>query len=459
MKKIRFFIALFLAKLAIIALKITKHKGTNYPGKLALKISPDFLKYISKPEIIIGVTGTNGKTTVNNLVTDLLEKDNIKVLHNKYGSNTNTGISTSLIYGVNIFNKCKYKYASFEIDERSAIRIYPYMTPTYLIITNLTRDSIMRNGHPEFISGILTKYIPKETKLILNGDDLITSNVSPNNYRKYYSIDKLDSDVTECINLINDMQICPKCNYKLKYNYLRYHHIGNAYCPNCGFKSPTPDYKGCNVDLNNMSFDVEEKNELFKYRLLNDSVFNIYNVLCVISLFRELGYEKEKIQNLLTQINIVKSRYNETLINGVKVIMLLSKDRNALGTSRSLDYACNKPGNKKFILMMNNLDDEKKWSENICWFYDCDFEFLNKDNIKKIVVTGPRFKDYKLRLLLAGVKEDNILGTRDEIDAPKLLDYNEGDVIYLLYGTDSIDLANKVKDKIVETIKEEQHEN
>ena len=208
-----------------------------------------------------------------------------------------------------------------------------------------------------------------------------------------------------------------------------------------------------------MTFDVEENNELFKYRLLNDSVFNIYNVLCVISLLRELGYEKQRIQELLTQINIVKSRYNETVINGVKVIMLLSKDRNALGTSRSLDYACNKPGNKKFILMMNNLDDEKKWSENICWFYDCDFEFLNKDDIKKIVVTGPRFKDYKLRLLLAGVSEEDILGTRDEIDAPKLLNYEKGDVIYLLYGTDSIDLANKVKDKIVEIIKEEQHEN
>ena len=226
MKKIKFIIALYLAKISIIMLKLTKHKGTNYPGRLALKISKDFLKYIKKPEIIIGVTGTNGKTTVNNLVTDLLEKDNVKVLHNKYGSNTNTGIATSLINGVNIFNKCKYKYASFEIDERSAIRIYPYMTPTYLIITNLTRDSIMRNGHPEFISSILTKYIPKETKLILNGDDLISSNVSPNNYRKYYSIDKLDTDVYECINLINDMQICPKCNYKLKYNYLRYHHIG-----------------------------------------------------------------------------------------------------------------------------------------------------------------------------------------------------------------------------------------
>ena len=459
MKKLRFFLALYMSKLEILMLKITKYKGTNFPGRLAFKICPYFLKYISKPEIIIGVTGTNGKTTVNNLINDILSKDNINVLNNNYGSNTKTGIASSLIYGVNIFNKSKYEYACFEIDERSAVRVFPYLTPNYLIITNLTRDSIMRNAHPEFISNILSKYIPKETKLILNADDLISSNVSKDNYRVYFSLDKLDTDTLECINLINDMQICPKCNYKLKYNYLKYHHIGNAYCPNCGFKSPIPNYKGTNVDIKNMTFDVVENNSKYTYKLLNDSVFNIYNVLCVISLLRELGYNKERINDLLNKTNIVKSRYNETIINGVKVIMLLSKDRNALGSSRTFDYASSKEGNKKFILMMNNLDDEKKWSENICWLYDCDFEFLNKKDIENIVVTGPRFKDYKLRLLLAGVNEDKILGTRYEIDAPKLLKYNKDDTIYLLYGTDSIILANKVKDKIIDIIKEDNNEN
>ena len=50
MKKLRFFLALYMSKLAILMLKITKHKGTNFPGKLALKICPMFLKYVSKPK-------------------------------------------------------------------------------------------------------------------------------------------------------------------------------------------------------------------------------------------------------------------------------------------------------------------------------------------------------------------------------------------------------------------------
>ena len=452
--KIRFFIALWISKLSIIALKITHHNGTNFPGRLALKICPKFLVYISKPKTIIGVTGTNGKTTVTNLIADTLNYDKRSVLDNKLGSNTDTGIATALVNGVNLFNKEKYEIAVFEIDERSAVRIYPHLIPTYLLITNLTRDSIMRNGHPEFISNVLTKNIPKETTLILNAEDLISDMVSPNNKRIYYGIDKMDSDVTECINLINDMQICPKCNYKLKYKYLRYHHIGNAYCPNCGFKSPKADYQGKDIDYKKMTINIVDKDGTNKYRILNDSVFNIYNVVCTVALLRDMGYSPKDVNNMLEHIEIVKSRYNVTEVKGVKVIMLLSKDRNALGSSRAFDYASNCPGNKKFILMMNNEFDERHWSENICWLYDCDFEFLNKPDIEKIVVTGPRFKDYKLRLLMAGVKEENILDTHLEMDSPDLLEYNKGDVIYLLYGTDNIDLATKVRDKIVTLIKE-----
>ena len=452
--KIRFFIALWISKLSIIALKITHHNGTNFPGRLALKICPKFLVYLSKPKTIIGVTGTNGKTTVTNLIADTLNYDKRSVLDNKLGSNTDTGIATALVNGVNLFNKEKYEIAVFEIDERSAVRIYPHLIPTYLLITNLTRDSIMRNGHPEFISNVLTKNIPKETTLILNAEDLISDMVSPNNKRIYYGIDKMDSDVTECINLINDMQICPKCNYKLKYKYLRYHHIGNAYCPNCGFKSPKADYQGKDIDYKKMTINIVYKDGTNKYRILNDSVFNIYNVVCTVALLRDMGYTPKDVNNMLEHIEIVKSRYNVTEVKGVKVIMLLSKDRNALGSSRAFDYATHTPGNKKFILMMNNMSDEKVWSENVCWLYDCDFEFLNKPDIEKIVVTGPRFKDYKLRLLLAGIKEENVLDTHLELDSPDLLEYNKGDVIYLLYGTDNIDLATKVRDKIVKIIKE-----
>ena len=67
MNKIRFFIALYISKIAVIALKLFGYKGTDFPGYIAFKICPDFLRYIKKPDMLIGITGTNGKNISNKL--------------------------------------------------------------------------------------------------------------------------------------------------------------------------------------------------------------------------------------------------------------------------------------------------------------------------------------------------------------------------------------------------------
>ncbi len=454
MSKVRFFIALWAAKLSVIALKITRHNGTNFPGVVALKLCPDFLKIVKKPKKIIGVTGTNGKTTICNLAIDMFRTRGKSVLNNSLGSNINTGIASAFALGVGIFGKPKYDTALLEIDERSAPLIFPNIKPDVLLINNLTRDSIMRNGHPEYIGRILTEEMQEKTKLILNGDDLIASSIAPSNERKYFGIESLDTDVEECINLVNDLRICPKCSSILKYKHLRYHHIGKAYCENCGFESPKCDYEGKNVDLENMTVDIAESDGVYSYRLLNDSVFNIYNVVAIVALFRELGYTHEEIEDMLEKIEIVKSRFDVKEVGEHRIIKQMAKDKNSLGNSRAFDYIAGRPGDKELVLMMNSLGDSKHWSENICWLYDADFEFLNRDNIKNIVVTGPRAKDYYLRLKLAGIEDDRISFVEREIDSYKALKFYEKSDIYILYGTDSITLCNNVANNIEKAILE-----
>ena len=186
-KTFKFYIALWGAKVGTALLKLLRRNATFFPGKFALAVCPDFMGMVDKPKTIIGVTGTNGKTTVCNMIEDVLKDNGYDFIDNKYGSNINAGIATTLIGGVNFFGKSKKDLAVLEIDERSAPKVYPYVTPTFLVCTNLFRDSLMRNAHTEFISEILTKYIPKDTKLILNGDDLITSNIALENERLYYN--------------------------------------------------------------------------------------------------------------------------------------------------------------------------------------------------------------------------------------------------------------------------------
>ena len=448
MGKIRYYFALWAAKLSIIALKITKHNGTNFPGVLALRICPDFLKYIGKPQKIIAVTGTNGKTTVSNMLLDMLTMDGKRVMNNKMGSNINSGIPSSLIYGASLGGRCRYELALFEVDERSALRIYPYLKPDYMLITNLSRDSIMRNAHPEYIRDILTKYIPKKTKLILNADDLICCGIAPENPRVYFGIEKMDTDVTDCVNLINDLQICPQCHRRLEYEYRRYNHIGKAYCPHCGFKAPAYDYAGCDVDLAGMKIDVKDATGVGHYRLLNESIFNIYNVVSAVAVLREIGYSHAQIEAFFAKLNIVGSRYDAETIGSRTLYRLLAKEKNAFATTRVFDYIGGLDGDKEIILMNSCQGDMKHWSENTCWLYDCDFEFLNQDNIKNIVLCGPRRFDHKLRLLLAGVPEEKLSFAERETDAPDKLRLFANDQIYVLYGTDSIALGKKVADQV-----------
>ena len=105
MGKLRFLLALWLGKLSIPALKITRHNGTDFPGSLAVKVCPDFLKYVGKPPVMVAVTGTNGKTTVSNMLVDILEAEGHHVLSNRAGSNITSGVSTAFIRNCDLLGR------------------------------------------------------------------------------------------------------------------------------------------------------------------------------------------------------------------------------------------------------------------------------------------------------------------------------------------------------------------
>ncbi|MBR6473660.1 MAG: DUF1727 domain-containing protein [Firmicutes bacterium] len=443
--KFRFFIALIMAKLSIPALKLTGHNATDFPGKVALKICPDFLKYVAKPEKIIAVTGTNGKTSTANLIIDMLKRFGVTTLNNSRGSNINTGISTALLNGVSILNKEKYDTAVLEMDERSAARLFPHVRPDYMIVTNLSRDSIMRNAHPEYIRWLLEKYVPEKTKLILNADDLMSCYMLPNNERVYFGIEQLATDTVKCRNLIDDLQICPKCDHKLKYEYRRYSNVGRAHCVNCDFGSPKYDYSAANVDYDSMKFTLRGPDFEIELPIIDDRLVNLYNETALITLLLQLGYTIDEIKAQLGTVEVVKTRFNHETVGSMKVYNVLGKGLNAFAESRVYETIVAQPGDKELIMFINDLGMAAHWSENVSWIYDTDFETLNVDSIKKIVVFGDRGLDYRLRMLFAGIPEEKIVHVMKADDAIKQVDIQPDMNYYVLYGADpgSFALGNK----------------
>lgn len=450
----RFYTAMFLAKCANKTLKLLRRNASYFPGNLALKICPNFLEQIDKPEIIIGVTGTNGKTTVSNMINDILEDNGYKVINNRYGSNMNTGIAASFVDNNTILGKNKNDIAVFEMDERSTIHIFKYITPTYLICNNISRDSLKRNAHTAFIAGIIDKAIPEDTTVITNGDDPICVNLASKNKKIYYGIDRLDTDTDKCENIVRDMVLCPKCGTKLEYEYYRYHHVGKMHCPNCDFKTPNKDYEITNIDFNNKEVLVKDnsKKSEYKYTMVADGIINIYNMLSAITALKQIGISDEKINESLKKTKIVDTRFMVNEAGEKKMVLHLAKGQNPIACSRAFDYVRKQPENKTIIMLLDDLHEK---NEVITWFYDADYEFLNGENVEQIIVSGRRAKDTVVRLLMAGVPKEKIFSDRYEAESVrKYFNPQNIDSVYILYDLYSIKERDAVNAEVKRILEE-----
>ena len=326
----------------------------------------------------------------------------------------------------------------------------------YLIVTNLYRDYMQRNANPDYVYNKLQKGLNKDITLILNSDDPFSSMLGEKNKNKcvYFGIDKLDTDKKVSNNLINDFLVCPKCSSNLKYDYIRYHQIGQVHCPNCSFESKKADFLG-NLDYKNNIINVTNKNNNYKFKMINDSIFNCYNEMALITTLFTLNIDEYKIKSIIEKLELPKIRYMSNYANGVEVINFVSKGLNAVATSRVLDYLTSLNDNIEIVLLLDDQFDNKNNSETMTWIYDIDFELLNKPNVKKIIVGGVRNRDYKLRLLLAGIDKEKIFTCDKEEDIVDLVTTDSIDKIFILFDVNFVSKGAKINERVVEKIKKE----
>ncbi len=103
----------------------------------------------------------------------------------------------------------------------------------------------------------------------------------------------------------------PQCSGKLTYVYRRYHHIGKCVCPDCGFRSPESDYLATDVEMEKGPWPCGRAGEEHPYRLISDSVPNLYNMVTVIAVLRQLGYSHEAISGYMSRAAVVATRHME----------------------------------------------------------------------------------------------------------------------------------------------------
>lgn len=452
-RNLPFFFSLFLSKLSVLALRLIGRGATNLPGGIAIFLCKDFLGRIPRPKTIIGITGTNGKTTVANMVEDVLSRCGYDFVCNRTGSNVDTGVASALIANCSWLGRPKKDLAVFELDERSANLTMSYIKPDLMLVTNIFRDSYKRNAHPEFICDFLNKYIPDGVPMILNADDMMCSGLKPDNPRVYFSIAKQPGDGEGSRNIVQDVPACPRCGGELQWDFRRYHHIGGAVCKECGFSSPKADYTVTELRETDMVVDI--RGESYTFPLANNSYINVYNSLAAIALLCEHGIEPGTIAQALGSIGISATRYMEEEVNGRKAILHLAKGQNPVACSRAFQNIRDYPGKKAAVLFLDDYFDAQHTVENISWLYDADFEFLADDSVTQVVAAGARHWDVYLRLLMAGAKEERLRHMPETEKAAQALSLGEAEAVFILYDVYTIGLANRVKEQIKQLMAKE----
>lgn len=468
MRKIRLYVAVWAGKLAAVALKVMGRKGSHFPGLVALTLCPGVIGAIAKPKRVIVVTGTNGKTTVTNLLVDALAGEGIETLNNRAGSNTNAGVASALVAGVGLNGRPKYEVALLEMDERSARLILPGLKPDMLVCTNLTRDSIKRNAHAEYIAWILDSALSDTTLLVLNADDLIAASLGSGNKRVLFGVGPLPSDTTTPTGVARDLVICPQCDTTLVWDYWRFNHIGHAHCPSCGFSSPTPDYCVARVDIDETvpngaqdnpeatgSLTIDAAGRILQTRMLNDNIVNIYNQVAVVAVLDQMGIPLERIRLAFDHLAAPATRYNARQIGAVTLVRQLTKGLVGVACSRAFHYIMSMPGSKAIVMNIDEVTDAHDDCENTCWIYDADYEYLADPSVRQIVVGGVRRYDQALRLAIAGVDPGIIETIPDEKQGADKVNLNGIQRVYNLHSVhNAISTGDAVEARLIGRLEE-----
>ncbi|MCS7201732.1 MAG: MurT ligase domain-containing protein [Dictyoglomus sp.] len=396
----RFFLALFLGRIVYYIMRILSQDATTLPGKIALIIDPRFIKKISKRiKNIILVTGTNGKTTTNNLIFFLLKNKGYKVLGNLEGANLKSGIATCYIKNPKTFD-----FGTFEIDEGIFPKILEDLNPNIVVITNFFRDQLDRYGEIDITVNRIFKALEgkREIKLVLNGDDPFVARFQDLPLEKIFygikeKVGSKDSDIKESI-------YCPKCGEKLNYDYFNYAQLGKYSC-SCGFKNPEYEFYIKKVNItNSWSFSIiEQKKEIslsFKY----PGIYNLYNALAGYTVGRILGLSSEYLKETISSFSFFLGRFEKFIYKGMEKILILVK--NPTGYNQVLDTIKSDPSEKILVLILNdNIADGR----DVSWIWDVDFERLKEEeSIREIYCSGKRGEDLVVRLKYAEIPLEKI---------------------------------------------------
>ena len=415
----------------------------NLPGVIALKIDPLVLCQLAKKvDPIAVVSGTNGKTTTNNLVADCLAASGKPLYCNREGNNLQAGVVTSLLVPPVVTSptgplaaapaspeassevspqaspdapgtdaSTATPIGSFECDELYTRYVLPRLKPRFFMLLNLFRDQLDRFGEIDHTQDVIVEALTSspQTTFVYNGDDPICAGIAqriPNKTVAFGISTPLGLEADR----ISDSRFCQSCGAELAYEYVHYSQLGAYSCPACGWKRP---------ELQFAAHDVRHEAEGFSFQIdgqtiqtYHHGVYMVYNVLAAYAISQLSGeVNVAQIQDAVRNYRPTNGRLQTFEVGERQVMTNLAK--NPVGFNQNIRIVLNEQG-RVFALFVNDNDPD---GHDVSWFWDIDFENWADIQGLKAFVGGSRANDMQVRLKYAGIPAQLVDSVADVLAA------------------------------------------
>lgn len=373
-------------------------KGGSMPGQIGLKLDENILQSLKFDGPVILVTGTNGKTSTANMITELLQYAGYDVISNRKGDNLLAGVATTLLTNASLSGKVKASAAVLEVDELNIRHILPKIPVTALVVNNFFRDQLDRAREMEQLIESIESVLPDfKGELILNGNDPNVVRLSlkaPKAHSTYFGLaeNRYSKDHT---NEASEGRFCPKCGERIQYKYYQYSHIGLFECTSCDFKSPNLDIELQDIDLTKETFKYEGKS----YESPYEGMYSMYNCAAVFAVAKHLNIDADCARKVFENAPQPIGRNERFDLNGKTCILNLVK--NPTGANEVMKVIETDHDEKAICIVLN---DHAQDGTDVSWIYDTFFEKLINDKTKLIVCSGSRANDMALRIHYGGYK-------------------------------------------------------
>ena len=405
---LRYKLASFCARVShFILANVFRRPAANFPGKLALKIDPHLMEHL-RARVTSGsvmIVGTNGKTSVTNLISLCLQLNKKSFTCNKTGANLDSGIASALL----ACKKCDW--AVLECDELYLDQVAPALLPKYVVLLNLFRDQLDRTGEIDVVQKSIASALlaSPNTTLIFNADDPYCAKIAKSVPNKSIAFG-IDEAMNLPKNSVVDGGLCQTCAGELHYEYRQYGQLGLYECPNCGFSRPALDIFAKDISLSEegSSFNAFIKGEYAQFNVALPGAYMVYNILAFAAISLELGCKQETLHQSIDVFNPNNGRLQTLHIGKREVLLNLAKNPTGFNQNINIALADEKPFAIAFF-----INDKEADGHDISWIWDIDFDYLARRNDIVVFAGGTRKNDLQVRLKYAEIQSELVNDAKD----------------------------------------------